>query len=97
MARERMVTRTVEVSTIGVMCLDVETCEVSVRNFGMSGRYEDFNVALKAVRKEYETEVFKCVAVQHINVNEVLYGMKEADFIRMAKILDPETRKVLEE
>lgn len=97
MARERMVTRTVEVSTISVMCLDTVTCDVSVRNFGMSGRYDDSKVALKDVRKEYETDTFKCVAVQNITVNEVLYGMREVDFIRMAKVLDPETRKAIEE
>lgn len=97
MARERMVTRTVEVSTVGVMCLDVVSCEVSVKNFELSGAYDDFNVALKAVRKEHETEVFKCVAVQHITVNEVLYGMKEIDFIRMARVLDPKTRKIEQE
>ena len=97
MARERMVTRTVEVSTIGVMCLNVETCEVSIQNFELSGAYDDFNVALKAVRKLHETDKFKCVTVQHINVKEVLYGMTEIDFIRMAKVLDPETRKIVKE
>lgn len=97
MARERMVTRTVEVSTIEVMCLNVETCEVSTQNFELSGYYDDFNVALKSVRKLYETDKFKVVTVQNITVKEVLYGMPEIDFIRMAKVLDPETRKIAKE
>ena len=89
MARERMVTRTVVVTTAGVMCVNVTTAEVSINNFELSGTYTDFESALKAVKKVHETDTFKCVAVQHMTEKEVLYGMKEIDFIKLAKVLPP--------
>lgn len=89
MARERMVTRTVVVTTVGVMCVDVNTCEVQIQNIEMSGTFADFDTALKAVKKAHETDTLKCVAVQHMTEKEVLYGMKEIDFIKLAKVLPP--------
>ena len=89
MARERMVTRTVTVTVAGVMCCNIETAEVSIRQFKLSGFYDDFGVALKAVKKQYETDTDKCVAVQTLTTNEVLYGMPESVFIQMAKVLPP--------
>ena len=89
MARERMVTRTVMVTTVGVMCLDVTTAEVQIKNFEMSGTFTDFETALKSVKKVHETDTFKCVAVQHMTEKEVLYGMREIDFIKLAKVLPP--------
>ena len=92
MARERMVTRTVVITTVGVMCLDVTTAEVSIKNYELSGSYTDFETALKDVKKLHETDVFKCVSVQTITEKEVLYGMSEQDFIKLAKQLPPRTK-----
>lgn len=89
MARERMVTRTVVVTTVGTMCLNVVTAEVEINNYELSGSYSDFNTALKSLKKQYETDTFKVVAVQHMTEKEVLYGMKEIDFIKLAKVLPP--------
>ena len=97
MARERMVTRTVVVTTVGTMCLDVTTAEVQILNYDLSGSYSDFNTALKALKKQYETDNFKLVAVQHMTEKEVLYGMKEIDFIKLAKILPPRNSNSIEE
>ena len=91
MARERMVTRTVTVSNIEVMCLDVVTAEVQVKNVKVNGEFTEFDKALKSVKKVYETETFKCVSVMAITTEEVLYGMSELEFIRMAKVLPPRT------
>ena len=89
MARERMVTRTVVVTMVEVMCVNVETAEVQVNTYELSGTYADAETALKATKKVYETATFKCVAVQGMSEKEVLYGMKEIDFIRLAKVLPP--------
>ena len=97
MARERMVTRTVVVTTVGTMCLNVVTAEVEINNYELSGSYSDFNTALKALKKQYETDTFKVVAVQHMTEKEVLYGMKEIDFIKLAKVLPPRTGNSSEE
>ena len=97
MARERMVTRTVSVSNVQVMCLDVTTAEVVVQNFKLTGEYTDFAQALKAVKKAHETDTFKCVNVMAITMEEVLYGMTELDFIRLAKVLPPRSGNKSEE
>ena len=93
MARERMVTRTVVVTTVEVMCLDVTTAQVQIKDFEMSGVYADYESALKSIKKVHETDSFKCVAVQGMTEKEVLYGMKEIDFIQLAKVLPPRGSK----
>ena len=90
MARERMVTRTVEVTVADVMQIDVKTAEVKILTYELSGKYADTNSILKQLNKDTPEEI-KVVAVQSTDTKEVLYGMPEADFIRMAKVLPPRT------
>ena len=97
MARERMVTRTVVVTTVEVMCLDVTTAEVAIKPFEVSGTFTDKESALKVIKKHNETDTFKCVAVQEMTENEVLYGMSEIDFIKLAKVLPPRGTKAEQE
>ena len=89
MARERMVTRTVVVTVAEVMCLDVTTAEVKIESYEISGSFTDQNSILKTVKKAYETDTYKCVAIQSTTEKEVLYGMREIDFIKLAKVLPP--------
>lgn len=89
MARERMVTRTVELTIAEVMTLDTTTAEVRVIAYEIGGGLTDNNAILKAVKKLHETDTFKCVAVQSVSVKEILYGMSEVDFIKHAKVLPP--------
>lgn len=97
MARERMVTRTVVVTNVEVMCVDVLTANVAIQTFELSGTFSDNDVVLKAVKKLYETDTFKCVAVQGTEENEVLYGMPEIEFIKLAKVLPPRGTKAEQE
>lgn len=92
MARERMVTRTVELTIAEVMCLDTTTAEVKVNAYEIGGGLTDEKAILKTVKKLYETDTFKCVSVQTVTVKEILYGMTEIDFINHAKILPPRTK-----
>ena len=91
MARERMVTRTVVVTVTEVMCLDVTTAQVQIKEIEISGAFDNKENMLKAIKKVHETDTFKCVAVQNAFEKEVLYGMKEIDFIKLAKVLPPRT------
>lgn len=97
MARERMVTRTVVVTTVEVMCLDVTTANVEVKDFEISGTFTDNETALKVIKKHNETATYKCVAVQSMKETEVLYGMSEIDFIKLAKVLPPRGTKAEQE
>lgn len=92
MARERMVTRTVVVTTVKVMCVNVATCEVKINTYEISGMIENKQQALKVVKKLYENELLKCVDVQEMWEDEILYGMSEIDFIQNAKVLPPRTK-----
>ena len=96
MARTRMVTRTINLTVIEAMCVDTATAEVSTKELELTGETFTEEKALKVLKKEYETETFKVVAIQKMEVREEMYGLKEIDFLKVAQKLDPATRKVLE-
>lgn len=96
MARTRMVTRTINVTAVEAMCVDTLTADVSIKELELTGETFTEEKALKALKKEYETDTFKVVAIQSMNVHEEMYGLKEIDFLKVATKLDPTTRKALE-
>lgn len=89
MARERMITRTVTEVTVKVMCVDVETAQVEVKDFILSGNYENDDIILKTLKKQHETDIYKLIKVESTTVTEKLYGMTEQQFIELAKELPP--------
>ena len=96
MARTRMVTRTINVTTIEVMCVETTTAEVTIKELELTGETYTQEKALKVLKNEYETDTFKVVAIQKMEVHEEMYGLKEIDFLKVAQKLDPATRKLLE-
>lgn len=90
MARKRMVTRTVEQTTARVMTIDVTTAEVQVCTYDIGGKYTDEEL-LKSLQKLFQTETLKLVHIESQVCNEVLLGMDEEEFIRLAKVLPPRT------
>lgn len=96
MARTRMVTRTINVTVVEAMCVETSTAEVTVKSLELTGETFTDEKALKALKKEYETDTFKVVAIQKMEVHEEMYGLKEIDFLKVAQKLDPATRKLLE-
>ena len=97
MARVRMVTRTITVLEVTALCVDVTTATTLTENFELTGVDFVGEALLKAVKKEYETETIKVVAIQSTAKREELYGLTELDFLKYATKLDPETRKAIEE
>lgn len=91
MARERMVTRTVESAVCEVMCLNTHTAEVKINTYILGGGLTDEKALLKAIKKLYETDEVKCVAITKITQQETLYGMPESKFIELAQVLPPRT------
>lgn len=90
MTRKRMVTRTVEQTTAQVMTIDVTTAEVQVCTYDIGGKYTDEEL-LKSLKKLFQTETLKLVHIESQVCNEVLLGMDEEEFIRLAKVLPPRT------
>lgn len=96
MARERMVTRTVELSVCEVMCMNTTTAEVKINTYEIGGGLTDEKSLLKAIKRLYETDNLKCVAISKVTHREILYGMPESKFIELATILPPRGAKVTE-
>ena len=88
MARKRMVTRTVMQTTAEVMTLDVTTAEVQIRSYDIGGQYTDEEL-LNKLQKLFQTDTLKLVHIESNTCNEVLLGMDEEDFIRLANVLPP--------
>ena len=88
MARQRMVTRTVEVNKYSVMTLNTETAEVSVIDYTLYSIDKNAD-AMKILKKAYETDTLKLCAITEHKNETLLYGMPEEEFIASAKILPP--------
>lgn len=93
MARERMVTRTVNLTVAEVMTVNTTTAEVQTVTVEVSGGLSTDKEIMRAVKAAHETEDVKCVKLMNVSVKEVLYGMTEAEFIRLAKVLPPRSVK----
>ena len=95
MARERAVTRTINVTKVTAICMDIEKMENKEEVLTITGDLPTDEQLLKKLRKLYETSVYKVVAIKSKDTVEKLFGMPEVEFLKYAKELDPETRKPL--
>ena len=95
MARERAVTRTINSIEVKAICMDISTMENSEETLIFTGDVPSNDILLKKLRKVYETDSYKVVAIKDITTTEKLFGMPEVEFLKYAKELDPETRKPL--
>lgn len=96
MARERQVTRTINAIEVTAICMNIKDMTPSEKTLSLTGDTPTNDQALKQLKKLYETDSFKVVAVKDIKVTEKLYGMTEVDFLKYAVELDTETRKPIE-
>lgn len=90
--REPMVTRTIVTTKVVALGMDIETCEPGNKVFILPRTYKDDKAIMKELDKHTEDENFKCVKICSTEVIETLYGMTEAEFIRLAKELPPRTK-----
>lgn len=89
MARERMVTRTITETKVKAMGVNVETAQVDIVAYTLSGEYADNATILKVLKKNYENDSYKIVNIEDVKTEEKLYGMTEQQFIELAKELPP--------
>lgn len=87
MAKERMITRTIEVTTYTVMTLNIETAEPRLIDCKITGTVNAD--PMKVLKELYETETLKLVAITETVKETALYGMTEQDFIRLGRVLPP--------
>lgn len=89
MAKERMVTRTIELNKFTVLTVNTDTAEV-LRVDYTTGALSGAD-PLKAIKAQHETETYKLVSIVSHEYTTVLYGMPESDFIAHATPLPPRT------
>ena len=92
MARERMVTRTVQEKVANVLTVNTLTRETNVAGYCVSATIPDDKIC-KKLKKLYSLnpnyDNIEFVTVISVEITETLYGMPETDFIRLAKVLPP--------
>lgn len=95
--RKPMVTRSFKTTKLTVLCLDTNSCEPCNKTITVAGTFSDLEKALKVARKEIDTDELKAVKIVDATEVDTLYGQPVNFFIANAIILDPETRKEVEE
>ena len=94
MARERMITRTIEGINAEIMGIDTTNNTVSNASYHFTGIFKNDDEILARAKAD-TVDTFIPVKVISTMKTEKLYGMSEADFMRYAKELPP--RKVYAE
>lgn len=89
MARERMVTRTMQTTKVNVLCMNIKSATPEYKDITLAGTFKDEKSLMKAVEKAINNDTLKAVNVVKSEAIETLYGMSEADFIATAKVLPP--------
>ena len=88
MARVRMITRTVDVTTVKVLVVSLETKKVET----VSGTVYSMKDASDAeIMKELKDSIpvgFIPVAIEDKVTEEVVYGMTEKEFLESAKVVE---------
>ena len=85
MARERMVTRTIEAKRVTVMCADTETAELYNKTVEISAAIKGEKAMLKAIKKLIETDPYNVIKIVAEESIKALYKMPEAEFIASAE------------
>lgn len=96
MARIKMVTRTIERTLCECMVVDLSQLEKGIftLELDVQGKVDEAE-AKKSLDKTY-AGAYSIIKINSIKPIEILMGMPEDDFIKYAKRLDTETRKVIE-
>ena len=89
MRKEKMVTRTVTKTNCEIICVNIDSAQVIVKNFTVSGKYDNENDLLKACQDLFESDNLKLVHLLEFSEEEVLLGMPESKFIELAEVLPP--------
>ena len=93
MAKARMVTRTALTTKATVLCLNTETAEPFNETVTLSGTYKDAKSLLKDAKKLLDSDTISVCKVVNVELEQLLYGMPEIDFLQYAKVLPPRNAK----
>lgn len=96
MSRTRMVTRSINVTDVTALCMDIKEQQALSKTFSLTGASFTQEKALKEVQKLYQTEELAIVAIQKMEQHEEIYGLLETDFLKVAKKMTDD-RKFIQE
>nr|DAF33048.1 MAG TPA: hypothetical protein [Caudoviricetes sp.] len=83
MAKARMVTRTIVRTEVVALCANKQAESIENVTITVTGAYKDEKALVKAVIKALPaTHAF--LSIKSTTVNEILYGMTEAEFVANA-------------
>ena len=88
MARVRMITRTVEVPTVKVMCVSLENKSVTTESATLYSMAEAKDADIMEAVKDNLPAGFIPVAVESRETKEVIFGMTEKEFLANAKVIE---------
>ena len=88
MARIPMVTRTVTMTTAKVLCVNTATRTMEETIYTVNGFYDSDEDLLKVLQKSNQTETTLLVQIVSHETFDQLYGMTEAEFIKLATKLE---------
>ncbi len=97
MARVPSVTRTITTTKVNALCIDLETTEPFNKVVILPRTYKENSKLEKALSELINNDTTRFVHAVDTEVVETLYGMTEQEFINVAKVLDKETRKPVEQ
>ena len=93
MARQSMITRTIQYTVATILCVNTTNGETTNETIKLPGVYKGDKHIIKAAEKILTTETCKPVHVVTATVGENLYGMPESQFIELATELPARNTK----
>lgn len=85
MPRRQQVTRTLKITNILALCVNLETGAASDRTFKVARHIKDQRALLGAAIKLNQDSSVRPVFIKAVTYETVLYGMDECDFIQHAE------------
>lgn len=92
--RNKLITREFSLTVGQVLTVNLETRETTVHNFTLTGKYENAEIILQAIKKQIGENIVP-VQIMSFENDTKLYGITEDNFLANAIELDKETRKPL--
>ncbi len=89
MARERMITRTINTTVLEIIGVNLDTLETERKETVWPGRAKD--IKYEDVESAFQNDHYAVATIHIVKEVESLYGMPESDFIAHAKIMPPRT------
>ena len=92
MARQPMITRTIQTTKATVLCIDLANEQPFTQEVVLPRTYKDERSMMKKIKPLVENDHVKAVNVRNVVVESTLYGMTEQEFINVANVLPSRTQ-----